>query len=134
MPSTRIIFFKEFDGSIPLLNWLDTLRPKRVKAKCIALIQLLAQFGYELHRPHCDTLRDGIKELRTRDRTVNYRLLYFFHQQNCVIISHGIVKEGKVPDIEVDHAIPNRTKYELDPSKHTYSETRQYYEKETDEK
>ncbi len=64
MPKTRIIFFQELDGTVPLLTWLDALRPKRVKAKCIALIKLLAQLGYELHRPHSDILRDGIRELQ----------------------------------------------------------------------
>jgi hypothetical protein len=41
MPITNIIFFKEDNGSVPILSWLDELRPKRVKAKCLGLIKLM---------------------------------------------------------------------------------------------
>jgi hypothetical protein len=32
-----------------------------------------------LRRPHADYLEDGIYELRWRNGTVQYRILYFFH-------------------------------------------------------
>lgn len=131
MPSSRIVFFKEDDGSVPLMSWLDKIRPKRVKAKCLALLKLLALMGYELKRPRTDALRDGIRELRTEIGNVNYRLLYFFHGKDCVVISHGITKEAEVPDSEIDKAIKNREAYKQDPEKHSYFETEQYYEEST---
>jgi phage-related protein len=131
MPATQIIFFKEADGTVPVISFLDEVKPKRVKAKCIALIKLLAQMGYELKRPRTDALRDGIRELRTEVGNVNYRLLYFFHGQNCVVISHGITKEDKVPDKEIDAAIENKELYKNDPEKYSYFETEQYYEEES---
>jgi phage-related protein len=131
MPSTTIIFFKEAGDKVPVIEFLEAARPKRVKAKCIALIKLLAQEGYELKRPRSDTLRDGIRELRTEIDNVNYRLLYFFHGQNCVVISHGITKEKEVPDKEIDAAIANKELYKSDPEKYTYVETEQYYEERT---
>jgi phage-related protein len=131
MPRTRIIFFKEADNTVPVISFLDAQRPVRVKAKCIALIRLLAQEGYELKRPRTDTLRDGIRELRTEVQNVNYRLLYFFHGQDCVVISHGITKEGAVPDKEIDVAIANKELYKSKPEKYSYAETEQYYEEST---
>jgi|694.fasta_scaffold07304_16 phage-related protein len=133
MPSTRIIFFKEADGLVPVIQFLDGQANKKVKAKCIALIRLLAKFGYELKRPRSDGLRDGIRELRTEVGNVNYRLLYFFHGQNCVVISHGITKGKEVPDSEIDKAIENKELYKSDPKKYTYTESEQYYEEEDTE-
>ena len=132
MPNTRIIFFKEEAGTVPVTAFLDGQQDKRVKAKCIALIRLLAKMGYELKRPRSDGLRDGIRELRTEIGNVNYRLLYFFHGQNCVVISHVITKEKEVPDAEINAALANKELYKIDPEKHTYTETEQYYE-ETEE-
>jgi putative component of toxin-antitoxin plasmid stabilization module len=131
MPSTKIIFFKEDDDSVPIMSWLDDIRPKRVKAKCLGLLKLLALMGYELKRPRSDTLRDGIRELRTEVGNVNYRLLYFFHGKDCVVVSHGITKEAEVPDNEIDKAIENRERYKQDPDKHSYFETEEYYEEST---
>ncbi len=131
MPRTQITFFKEIDNTVPVIDFLEAVRPKRAKAKCIALIKLLAQEGYELKRPRTDTLRDGIRELRTEIDNVNYRLLYFFHGQNCVVISHGITKANEIPDKEIDAAIANRELYKSDPEKYTYGETEQYYEERT---
>lgn len=128
MPGTQIIFFKAANESVPVIEFLDQQKPDRVKAKCIALIKLLAQEGYELKRPRTDTLRDGIRELRTEIQNVNYRLLYFFHGQNCVIISHGITKEDVVPDKEIDKAIENKNLYISDPDKYSYHAVEQYYE------
>lgn len=131
MPPTQIIFFKEVDESVPVITWLDAQKPARVKAKCLALIRLLAQEGYELKRPRSDALRDGIRELRTEIQNVNYRLLYFFHGQNCVVISHGITKEAEVPDKEIDAAIAHKELYKTDPEKYSYYETEQYYEEQS---
>jgi phage-related protein len=130
MPNTRILFFKEASGTVPVMAFLDGQKDKRVKAKCIALIRLLAKMGYELKRPRSDTLRDGIRELRTEAGNVNYRLLYFFHGKDCVVISHGITKEKEVPDAEINTAVANKELYKSDPEKYTYTESEQYYEEE----
>jgi hypothetical protein len=46
MPKTEIVFFREFDGSVPVLEWLDTLNPK-VQDKCTVRIERLAELGHE---------------------------------------------------------------------------------------
>ena len=41
-------------------------------------IDLLAEFGYMLRRPHCDLLEDDIYELRIPIKNLQYRILYFY--------------------------------------------------------
>jgi len=57
MAKTEVVIYQEQEGQVPLLSWLDSL-PSIVQDKCIALIEKLAEMGYELRRPHCDILRD----------------------------------------------------------------------------
>ncbi len=120
MPVTTVVFFAEEDGTCPLLVWLDRL-PQKVQDKCIVRIERLAEMGYELRRPEADFLRDGIYELRVGFQSGNYRMLYFFHRQTAVI-SHGLTKEKRVPDREIDLAIRHHQLFEKDPAKHTYEE------------
>lgn len=120
MPETEVVLFDEGDGSCPLIDWLDKLPPK-VQVKCIVKVERLTEMGHELRRPEVDYLRDGIYELRVRHRGTQYRILYFFHGKTAVI-SHGLVKEKKVPVKDIDQAIKHRAMYTDDPQKHSYRE------------
>jgi len=120
MPETTVVLFAEDDGSSALLRWLD-VQPEKVQDKCLVRIERLREWGHELRRPEADYLRDGIYELRVRFQSVNYRVLYFFHSRGAVI-SHGLTKEDKVPDKEVERAIKNKERFEAAPDRHTYKE------------
>jgi hypothetical protein len=65
MPETRIIFFQDDRGEVPVLKWLNKLlkQDRKGYANCIARIEQLAEYGFELRRPAADFLRDGIYEL-----------------------------------------------------------------------
>jgi phage-related protein len=56
--------------------------------------------------------------LRASIHSVNYRVLYFFHGGVAAVVSHGIVKEKRVPDREIDLALNRKQRFEADPSKH----------------
>jgi hypothetical protein len=56
--------------------------------------------------------------LRPTYQGVNYRILYFFSGKDIVVISHGIVKEAEVPDVEIDRALEHKKKYEANPKAH----------------
>ena len=115
MPKTIVVFFKEDDGSVPLVDWLGTLEARAV-VKCRVKIERLAVMGYELRRPDADYLRDGIYELRVPYRSVNYRLLYFFHGNEAAVVSHGLAKERRVPPREIALALKRKQRFEEAPT------------------
>lgn len=119
MPPVRVIFYKERDGTAPMVEWLNEL-PKKPREKCFEWIERPMIFGYELHRPYADLLRDGIHELRIRFQSVNYRVLYFFHGNAAVVLTHGLIKEKDVPNKEIGKAVELKEKFEERPEFHTF--------------
>ena len=122
MPDTEVIFYLDDDQSVPVLDWLNTLRDRDARAfrKCFELIRLLSQFGHELRRPRADMLRDGVYELRTKVGKVNYRILYGFVGKDIALLASGLVKEKKVPSKEIDLALARIEKYKADPEAHGF--------------
>ncbi len=122
MPRATVYFFQEADGRSPVVAWLESLRKTDAQAyaKCVAVIERLAEAGYELRRPTADMLRDGIYELRARKGHVNYRLLYFFHGRNVAIVAHALTKDDVVPAADIDRALARKRVYEKFPEVHTY--------------
>jgi phage-related protein len=120
MPKTQVIFYKEDRGEIPIIDWLDEL-PAKAQDKCLAKLRRLEDLGHELRRPEADLLRDEIYELRVGLQRINYRMLYFFHGDKAVVISHGLVKERVVPPREIDRAIERKTQFKTNPKRHTFS-------------
>ena len=124
MPSTRVVYFCEEDGSAPALDFLVQCgrQDRRIVAKLREKIARLAELGWELRRPEADTLRDGIHELRVGFGGVNYRLLYSLHREpDCIaLLSNGCTKEDVVPPKEIDFAVARKDKFEADPERHTY--------------
>jgi len=121
VPRTQVVFFREADGTVPLLVWLDTL-PTKAQDKCRVRIERLKELGHELRRPEADYLRDDIYELRTKHGGVNYRMLYFFHRNVAAVVAHGLVKEQAVPAVEIDRASKRKGQFEKSPDRHTYRE------------
>ena len=120
MPRTETVFFADNDGTAPLLEWLDR-QDRKVQDKCLAKIERLQELGFELRRPEADYLRGGICELRVRHRSVNYRMLYFFHDQTAVV-SHGLTKEDVVANREIELALSRSAPFGRNPERHAYKE------------
>ena len=121
MPRTRVVFYREADGTVPVLEWLDRL-PRRALVKCRVKLERLQELGHELRRPEADFLRDGIDELRVRLQRVNYRMRNFFHRDTAAVVCHGIVKEREVPPKEIERALTRRAEFAKAPELHTYEE------------
>lgn len=109
MPPTEVVLFEEDDGTIPLLQWLDGL-PAKVQDKCLVRIERLRDMGHELRRPEADFLRNGIHELRVSSQRVHYRILYFFSGK-AAVISHGLKKERRVPEGDIELAIDRMMRF-----------------------
>lgn len=121
MSKTHVVFYQEDDGTVPVLEWLDTLSPK-AQDKCRIRIERLQELGHELRRPEADYLRDGIYELRIGLQGVNYRILYFFHGKVAAVLAHGLLKEHVVPVRDLNEALRRKHKFERAPEQHTYQE------------
>jgi len=119
MPKIELILYKGEDNTVPFINWLRNLTPKP-RDKCIIKIERLRDHGHELRRPEADYLRDGIYELRVRFGTVNYRMLYFFYGTAAVVVSHGVIKEDKIPPVDIDKAVARKRRFEANPQLHAF--------------
>jgi phage-related protein len=106
---------------VPFLDWFGGISPK-AQDKCRLRLERLQQLGRELRRPEADFLREGIYELRVGLQGLNYRMLYFFHGREAVVVSHGIVKEQLVPPKEIDLALRRRAQFAANPRRHTHEE------------
>ena len=116
----EVLLFREADGTVPLLDWLDGLTPK-AQARCLARLKRLEDAGHELRRPEADFLKDGIHELRTREAGLHFRMLYFFRGNRAVVVSHGFAKtEARVPERELRGALRRKALFEANPSRHTF--------------
>jgi phage-related protein len=85
-------------------------------------MERLRDLGHELRRPEADYLRDGIYELRASVSSMHHRILYFFHGNAAVVVSHGLEKEREVPQREIEKAISRKARYEADPEGHSHEE------------
>jgi putative component of toxin-antitoxin plasmid stabilization module len=123
MPQTRLLFFRNADGSAPAWEWLAELRVKNRKAyaKCAVRVKRLAEMGHELRRPEADFLRDGVYELRARLGTVNYRILYFFHGREVAVLASAITKENDIPMVEINRAVERKRMFVANPAAHTFT-------------
>ena len=118
MPQLEVIFYRD-DDRVFVRQWLRTL-PIKAQMKCLTYIAQLEMHGHALRRPVADFLRDGIYKLRPSYQGIQYRILYFFSGTAVVVLSHGITKEGAVPDAEIDRAIVRKKRFAADPKGHTY--------------
>lgn len=121
MAGIRVVLYREEDGSVPLLAWFGDI-PKKALVKCRVKIERLRELGHELRRPEADYLRDGIYELRVSLQGIQYRMLYFFHGTVAAVVSHGVIKEQKVPPKEIDLAVKRKRRFEQDPQRHTHED------------
>lgn len=121
MPRTRVVFYKDREGNVPVLEWVDAL-PVKIQDKCVVKIERLRELGHELRRPEADLLRNGIYELRVGREGMNYRMLYFFHGRVAAVLAHGLTKEQEVPVNDIERALERKRLFEQDPVGHTYRE------------
>jgi phage-related protein len=121
MPTSRVVIYREENGSVPFIDWFEKL-PDNAQDKVLVRLERLRDLGHELRRPEADFLRDGIHELRATSRGVHYRVLYFFHGRVAAVVAHGLAKEQAVPDREINLAIRRKRLFEGDPLRHTFEE------------
>ncbi len=116
----QVDFYKDAHGIKPVGIFIRNLDIK-MKAKVIANLHLLEEYGNLAREPLSKELEDGIFELRTVEGSNIVRILYFFDRGQIIIATNGFVKKKqKTPRSEIDLAKKRRTDYHSRKEAGTY--------------
>ena len=111
MQEYEIVFYDKEDGTEPAKDFILSL-DKKMRAKMLRTVSLLAANGPELREPCSKPLGDGIFELRAKVGSDISRVLYFFIVGRRVILTNGFIKKTqKTPKAEIDRAKKYRADY-----------------------
>ena len=120
MPNFTVDFYRKEDGSKPLGVFIKTLDIK-MKAKVVADLHLLEEYGNQAFEPLSKHLEDGIFEIRTVVGNDIVRILYFFDKERIIIATNGFVKkQQKTPRSEINLAKKRRESYHRRKEAGTY--------------
>lgn len=88
----NLVFYTNAQGDSPIDDFLDSL-DKKSRAKVAVHLSLLEAQGPHLKRPYADIVRGKIRELRIQQSSNHYRILYFFHLRNHIVLAHAFSKK-----------------------------------------
>ena len=117
----EIEFYQTESGRIPVAEFIESL-PDKFTAKMLRDIDLLKDFGADLHYPYIDSIKgdkyNGLMELRTKQSTNVFRTFYFVvkkdeeTQTETAVLLHAIQKKTqKTPKRELDTALERMKDY-----------------------
>jgi phage-related protein len=105
-------FYALPNGKIPVRDFLDSLSPK-MRAKALASLELLEEFGPLLREPYSKSLGDGLLELRIKFSSDISRIFYFFVVGEHIVLTNGFIKKTrKTPKSELELARKYKAEYE----------------------
>lgn len=111
MSSFKVDFYRRLDGTKPVGEFIKSLNLK-MKAKVVADLHILEEYGNMAREPLSKELNDGIFEIRTIEGNDIVRILYFFDKGRIIIATNGFVKkQQKTPKKEIDLAKQRRMDY-----------------------
>lgn len=90
----QIVFYTTERGDSPIDEFLDAV-DKKSRAKIAAHLSILEKLGPNLKRPYADVVRGKIRELRIHFGSNQYRMLYFFHMKDQIIMVHAFAKKSQ---------------------------------------
>jgi len=90
----EVLYYQSERGESLIEDFLDAL-PRKARAKCLAYMDLLEEFGFNLPRSVIAKVRGDLWELRPEWAGVEYRFLYFFLVGQRVIIVHALSKKNQ---------------------------------------
>ena len=108
----EVIFYDKADGTEPAKDFILSL-DKKMRAKMLRTISLLADNGPDLREPCSKPLGDGIFELRAKQSSDITRILYFFYVGNTAVLTNGFTKKTrKTPKNQIELARKYKDDYE----------------------
>jgi len=90
----RLVLYTTERGDSPIDEFLDGL-DKKSRAKVAAYLTLLEEEGPNLKRPYADVVRGKIRELRIHYSSSQFRILYFFHVRDQIVLLHAFSKKSQ---------------------------------------
>ena len=109
--SIEINFYTSTNNRAPLIEFLDSLNNKNVKAKVFERLTFIRNNKSLLKEPFSKHLEDGIFELRIKFSNLNIRILYFYFENSLIITNAFLKKTNKTPRKEIDKAKRYRQDY-----------------------
>lgn len=100
----KVTFYRTASGECPMLDFINGLDliAKRQIAKQISILE---REGIKLRYPDSRPLGDQLFELRVRERSNAYRMIYFFIEGSEIIMTNGFTKKTqKTPEGEIERA------------------------------
>ena len=111
MSNFSVDFYKLQNGIKPVGEFIKSLDIK-MKAKVVANLHLLEEYGNLAREPLSKELEDSIFEIRTIEGNNIVRILYFFDKEKIIIATNGFVKKKqKTPRSEIELAKMRRADY-----------------------
>ncbi len=102
----EVFYYQTERGDSPIEDFLNAL-PRKARAKCIAYIDMLEEFGFNLPRSFIAKVRGDLWELRPEWAGTEYRFLYFAMVGQRLVILHAMTKKTqklKTKDIKLAEA------------------------------
>ena len=100
----KVTFYKTEDGRKPAGEFVKSLDDIG-RASVVSAIRTLANEGNALRPPKSKPLVENLFELRIRDRSNAYRIIYFFIVGEEIIVTNGFTKKTqKTPPSEIELA------------------------------
>jgi phage-related protein len=102
----EVLYFQSERGESPIEDFLNEL-PRKARAKCIAYIDMLEEFGLNLPRSFIAKVRGDLWELRPEWAGTEYRFLYITLIGQRIVIVHALTKKAqklRPKDVELAEA------------------------------
>ncbi len=116
----KLVLYRELDGTVPVVEWLDGL-PSRARAKVFVRLEKLAARWQALGPTETTPMRSGLHELRVRHSGLGYYVYYFRFGLASIVLVAGNTRKPRgrrVPAVDV--ALDRKRRFELDPCPHTF--------------
>lgn len=88
----NISLYVDSRNQCPILEFLDTLNAKETQ-KCLAYIELLAEFGNRLPANYIKHIENDVWELRPEFGGTEFRFFYFLVLEDTIVILHAVKKK-----------------------------------------
>ncbi|MDY0122938.1 type II toxin-antitoxin system RelE/ParE family toxin [Sulfurimonas sp.] len=101
----KINYYYNTNNISPIKKWLDSL-DNEPKAEIFKIFQMLSKYGIDLGLPFVRPIESKIYEVRAKDKSGIYRVLYFAHTDKTFVLLHGFMKKTqKTPRKEIEIAL-----------------------------